>query len=120
MPSVLYEVRDHTAYIQLNRPEALNAINNELAEELEAAWYRFDADPEAWVAILTGNGDRAFCSGRDLRARASGEQPFRLRSLVFSVYLPTLLFAIGQGAILPVIPLFARDLGASVAIASLA
>ena len=49
---------------------------------------------------------------------AQAEQPFRIRSLGLSVYLPTVLFAIGQGAALPVIPLFAKDLGASVAFAA--
>lgn len=44
---------------------------------------------------------------------------FRLSSLTLSVYLPTVLFAIGQGAVIPVIPLFARELGSSVAGASL-
>jgi MFS family permease len=44
-------------------------------------------------------------------------RPFTLRSLAFSVYVPTLLFAIGQGAVLPVIPLFALELGASTAVA---
>jgi len=47
------------------------------------------------------------------------QQPFMLRSLILSVYLPTFLFSIGQGAVLPIIPLFARDLGASVAVAGL-
>jgi MFS family permease len=42
-----------------------------------------------------------------------------LRSLTLSVYLPTFLFAVGQGAVIPVIPLFAKDLGASVALASI-
>ena len=45
--------------------------------------------------------------------------PFRMRSLGWSVYLPTFLFAVGQGATIPVIPLFATNLGASVALASL-
>jgi MFS family permease len=44
-------------------------------------------------------------------------QSFTLRSLALSVYLPTFLFAVGQGAVLPIIPLFALDLGASVAMA---
>jgi len=44
---------------------------------------------------------------------------FRLRSLILSVYLPTILFGIGQGAVIPIIPLFARELGASLAVASL-
>jgi MFS family permease len=47
------------------------------------------------------------------------QQPFTLRSLILSVYLPTFLFSIGQGAVLPIIPLFARDLGASVAAAGM-
>ncbi len=48
-----------------------------------------------------------------------GDQPFKLSSLTFSVYVPTLLFSIGQGAVIPAIPLFAtRDLGASVAMAA--
>jgi MFS family permease len=46
-------------------------------------------------------------------------EPFRIRSLGMSVYLPTLLFAIGQGAVIPIIPLYAMDLGASVAVAGL-
>ncbi|HEU0073380.1 MAG TPA: MFS transporter [Dehalococcoidia bacterium] len=46
------------------------------------------------------------------------QEPFRLRSLVFSVYLPTIFFSIGQGAVIPAIPLFARELGSSVAIAA--
>jgi MFS family permease len=49
---------------------------------------------------------------------AGRQEPFRLSSLVFSVYVPTILFSIGQGAVIPVIPLFARELGASVAVAA--
>lgn len=46
------------------------------------------------------------------------QPPFRLSSLIFSVYLPTFLFSIGQGAVLPITPLFALELGASVATAA--
>ena len=46
------------------------------------------------------------------------KEPFQLRSLAFSVYLPAILFSIGQGAAIPAIPLFARELGASVALAA--
>ena len=45
--------------------------------------------------------------------------PFRIRSLTLSVYLPTFLFAVGQGAVIPIVPLFARELGASVAFAAM-
>ncbi|MGE3856507.1 MAG: MFS transporter [Dehalococcoidia bacterium] len=50
---------------------------------------------------------------------APGEPDFRIRSLVVSAFLPTLLFGIGQGAVMPMVPLFAKDLGASVALISL-
>jgi MFS family permease len=50
---------------------------------------------------------------------SASQQPFRLSSLTYSVYVPTIFFSIGQGAVIPIIPLFARDLGASVAVASL-
>ncbi|MCY4193565.1 MAG: enoyl-CoA hydratase/isomerase family protein [bacterium] len=64
--TVLYELSGHVATITLNRPDALNAINGELRQELNAAWRRFRGDDEAWVAIITGAG-RAFCAGADLR-----------------------------------------------------
>jgi enoyl-CoA hydratase/carnithine racemase len=79
MSTVLYEVRDHIAYVTLNRPDALNAINRELGGALEDTWHRYNADDDAWVAILTANG-RAFCSGADLRDRAGdGEDADRPR-----------------------------------------
>lgn len=51
--------------------------------------------------------------------RAAQPPPFRLRSLGISVYLPTFLFAVGQGAVIPIVALYARDLGATVAVAGL-
>ena len=47
------------------------------------------------------------------------QETFKLSSLTLSVYLPTFLFSIGQGAVLPIIPLFALELGASVAAAGM-
>ncbi|HEX5140025.1 MAG TPA: MFS transporter [Dehalococcoidia bacterium] len=49
----------------------------------------------------------------------NGAEGFTLSSLTYSVYVPTLLFSIGQGAVIPIIPLFARELGSSVAAAAL-
>jgi enoyl-CoA hydratase/carnithine racemase len=66
MSLVTYELSDHIATITLNRPEAGNAINGALREELNAAWNRFRDEEEAWVAILTANG-RVFCAGGDLK-----------------------------------------------------
>ena len=61
-----YERDGHVATITYNRPEALNAVNRDLRRDLNAAWDMFMADEDAWVAILTGAGDRAFCAGADL------------------------------------------------------
>jgi enoyl-CoA hydratase/carnithine racemase len=66
MSLVTYELDDHIATITLNRPEARNAINGALRQELNAAWERFRDDEDAWVAIVTGAG-RAFCAGADLQ-----------------------------------------------------
>jgi len=66
--AVLYEKRGRVAYVTINRPEALNAIDPQTNEELTAAFADFRDDPDLWVAILTGAGDRAFCAGADLKA----------------------------------------------------
>jgi len=60
-----YEKKGHIAYVTLNRPEKLNAMNAELHAELGAAWVDFRDDPELRVAILSGNG-RCFSAGADL------------------------------------------------------
>lgn len=71
--TVLYERDGRIATITYNRPEALNAINAELRQDLNDAWRRFREDDDAWVGIVTGNG-RAFSAGADVRA-FGGPQP---------------------------------------------
>ncbi len=66
-----YALDGHIATITYNRPEALNAINGDMRQCLNAAWEEFYNDPQAWVAILTGAG-RAFCAGADLRDSKGG------------------------------------------------
>jgi enoyl-CoA hydratase/carnithine racemase len=63
---ILFERRDRIAVITINRPDRMNAINPQTSAELHDAWSRFRDDPELWVAILTGAGDRAFSAGNDL------------------------------------------------------
>ena len=70
MDYVRYELQDHVATITLDRPERLNALGRELGAQLRAAEQRFAEDPEAWIGIYTGAGDRAFCAGRDLKEAA--------------------------------------------------
>ncbi len=80
--TVLYSREGHIATITYNRPEALNAINGELREDLNASWVQFRDDAEAWVAIVTGAG-RAFSAGADLRdsARPAGATHWETPSL---------------------------------------
>jgi enoyl-CoA hydratase/carnithine racemase len=66
MANVLYEKRNRIGYITLNRPDALNALDDELNDELWAVWGDFAKDDSLDVGILTGAG-RAFCSGADLK-----------------------------------------------------
>ncbi len=65
MPTVLYKKKGRVAYIILNRPDRLNAINDEMPPEIERAVQRADSDPNVHVMILEGAG-KAFCSGYDL------------------------------------------------------
>jgi len=70
MPAILFQVRDHTAYITINRPEVMNALNREAWEGLAQAWLRVRDDPEIRSAIVTGAGDKAFSAGADLKEMA--------------------------------------------------
>jgi enoyl-CoA hydratase/carnithine racemase len=74
-----YEIRKHVAYVTLNRPEVMNALHPPLTRELTAVWADFINDSEAWVAILTGAGDRAFCAGADLKYRVNQTDEQSLR-----------------------------------------
>ena len=69
--TVRYETRDRKAYLTLNRPDRLNAIDEELARELPRAVERANEDPGVHVIVVQGEG-RAFCSGYDLKEYAEG------------------------------------------------
>lgn len=66
-PNVLYEKRGALAYVTLNRPEVHNCIDVETSNELIAVWEEVKRNADVRVAILTGAGDKAFCSGADLK-----------------------------------------------------
>lgn len=67
-----YEVRGRVAVLRLNRPEARNAVNGEVAAALEAAIDVLEADDDVWVGVLTGEGP-VFSAGADLKAIAAGQ-----------------------------------------------
>jgi enoyl-CoA hydratase len=63
----VFEKREHVALVTLNRPEARNAVNPEVVVRLAEAWEEVSRDDAVRVAVITGAGDRAFCSGADLK-----------------------------------------------------
>jgi len=91
--TVRFDVADRIATITLNRPERKNAMNQQLKDELRACWQQVKADPDIWVAIITGAGE-AFSSGADVESLATGGfvKPDRWRELAMIegiVELPT-------------------------------
>ena len=65
--SFLFEKKGRVAYMIFNRPEAMNALDPETLIEFSQACIDFRDDPDLWVAIITGAGDKAFCAGADLK-----------------------------------------------------
>jgi enoyl-CoA hydratase/carnithine racemase len=70
MEFIQYEKKGRIAYVTINRPEVMNALHPPANQELSDAFDAFAADPEAWVAIITGAGEKAFCAGNDLKFQA--------------------------------------------------
>ena len=72
--TMMYKRRGKIAYIMFNRPQALNAVNDQFEEDLHTALLEFDLDDEAWVAIIHGAG-RSFCAGADVKQRLVAMTP---------------------------------------------
>lgn len=65
LEDVLYEVRDHVAWITINRPDVYNAFRGQTCEDLIRAFGRAGYDDEVGAIVLSGAGERAFCTGGD-------------------------------------------------------
>jgi enoyl-CoA hydratase/carnithine racemase len=74
--TITFEVREQIAWITLNRPEAMNAINRRMTAELVEACRVAEEDSAVRVAIFTGAGERAFSAGMDLKERAGDSFSF--------------------------------------------
>ncbi|MGB3734958.1 MAG: crotonase/enoyl-CoA hydratase family protein [Ilumatobacter sp.] len=75
--NVTYEARGRVGLITLNRPEARNAVNGDVAEAMEAAIDQLEADDDVWIGVLQANTEGqsrpVFCAGADLKAINSGD-----------------------------------------------
>jgi enoyl-CoA hydratase len=69
---VEYELQGHVAVITINRPEARNAVNGDVARGMEKALDTLEGDDDAWVGVVAGTGP-VFCAGADLKAIAAGQ-----------------------------------------------
>lgn len=65
--AISYEKKDHIAIVTINRPHKMNCLDLNDKDELGRVWLDFRDDDNLWVGILTGAGEKAFCSGGDLR-----------------------------------------------------
>jgi enoyl-CoA hydratase/carnithine racemase len=69
------DLADHVLTVTINRPDRRNALHADANHELGAVFDEFERNPDAWVAILTGAGEQAFCAGADLRAADDRSRP---------------------------------------------
>ncbi|MBI2957725.1 MAG: enoyl-CoA hydratase/isomerase family protein [Chloroflexi bacterium] len=67
---IKYEKKNKIAYVTINRPEVMNSLHPPAVDEFWQAWCDFRDDPDMWVAIVTGAGEKSFCVGADLKYRA--------------------------------------------------
>ena len=88
-PKALYEKRNHVFYATINRPEVMNCVDSETASVLTEAWKTFRDDDDAYVAVLTGAGDKSFCAGADLKQASQGWFPAEMSQDRFRVELQT-------------------------------
>ncbi len=68
---VKFETTEKIAILTINRPLAMNALDEETLASLNKAWIDFRDNPELWVAIITGAGVKAFCAGADINTLAN-------------------------------------------------
>ncbi|ANQ75606.1 hypothetical protein AS032_26985 [Rhodococcus qingshengii] len=100
MSEVLYDVRDGAAFVTINRPEARNALSNQVIAQLIEGLRRAKTDNAVRVVVLAGAGDRAFCAGGDLMQMAEdgGELEAHLgRSQLAAIF--TELWGLGKPTI---------------------
>jgi enoyl-CoA hydratase/carnithine racemase len=78
------EKKGHLTYVTINRPDVMNAVSPPVSVEMDNAFNDFDADPEQWICIITGAGEKAFSAGNDLKFQAMNG-PARMREIMKEV-----------------------------------
>jgi enoyl-CoA hydratase len=92
MSFIEYEKKGEIAYLYLNKPEKRNAIDSVMSDLFLEYLEEYKSDPQARVLIITGKGDKAFCSGRDLKESKDNPEAFKkkpLRGRLFNAIIET-------------------------------
>ncbi len=105
--AVDYKKEGRIAIFTINRPEAMNALNAQVHKELSEAMIDFRDDPDLWVGIITGAGDRAFSAGADIKEfrpgpvegrGAGGQTAYQLADHIWKPFIAAINgFALGGG-----------------------
>lgn len=92
--TLLYEMRDGVAHVTLNRPEAANAINLQLAKDLAYAAMRCDEDPAVRAVLIAAKG-KMFCAGGDIRSfvQSGGDMPALIKEITTYLHAAISRFA---------------------------
>ena len=77
-------VEDRVLWVTIERPRVMNALHPPAHEELARVFDGFAGDDDLWAAVITGAGDRAFCSGADLKERAT-LSPIQVKEYIFTI-----------------------------------
>lgn len=64
--NILFEIKNHTAIVTVNRPDKLNALNGKTIDEFEDVFHLIKNNPEVFVVVITGSGEKAFVAGADI------------------------------------------------------
>ena len=75
--TLLYRITDGTLTITMNRPEVYNALNEQMKKDLNDAFKEAEKDPSARCIVLRGAGEKAFCSGQDLKEHAGSNRSLK-------------------------------------------
>lgn len=115
--TILYEMKDGIAEIRLNRPQRLNAVTQTLYDELNDALGVAEADRDARVVLLTGEG-RAFCVGADLKEHKTGRTAFDRRQYLRGEQIVCKRLMLLKKPVIAAVNGYALGAGAEVALAS--
>lgn len=66
--TVIFSTDKHVARVTIDRPDRMNAVDEETADKLEESWRRIESDADIRVVVLSGSGGKAFCAGADMKA----------------------------------------------------